>query len=49
LRRTELQIEPLLPEGYGVLKALRALLGALTDAYKLQRDLQKRYPTIGSW
>ena len=46
LRRTELQIEPILPEGYGVMKALRAVIGVLEDAYELQRDVQKRYPTI---
>ena len=46
LRRTELQIEPILPEGYGALKALRAAIDVLADAYELQRDLQKRYPTI---
>jgi hypothetical protein len=45
LRRTELQIEPILPEGYGVLKALCALLDVLADAYELQRDILKRYST----
>jgi hypothetical protein len=45
LRRTELQIEPILPEGYGVLKALRALLDVVTDAYELRRDVEKRYST----
>ena len=46
LRRTELQIEPILLEGYGVMKALRALVEVLEDAYELQRDLAKRYPAI---
>ena len=46
LRRTELQIEPILPEGYGVTKALRAVIEVLADAYDLQRDLERRYPTI---
>jgi hypothetical protein len=44
LRRTELQIEPILPEGYGVLKALRALVEVLWDAYDLHYELRKRYP-----
>ena len=46
LRRTELEIEPILPEGYGVTKALRALVKVLEDAYELQRDVEKRYPAI---
>jgi hypothetical protein len=33
LRRTELQIEPILPEGYGVLRALRAVLNVLRVAW----------------
>jgi hypothetical protein len=45
LRRIDLQIEPILPDGYGVLKALRVVLDVLADAYQLQRDLRKRYPT----
>jgi hypothetical protein len=48
LNRTELQIEPILPEGYGVLTTLGALLDVLADAYALQRDLQKQYPTMRS-
>ena len=46
LRRTELQIEPILPEGYGVVRTLRAIVEVLEDAYELQRELQKRYPTM---
>jgi len=45
LRRIELQIEPILPEGYGVLRALRAVLAVLRDAIELEREMRKRYPT----
>lgn len=45
LRRTELETEPILPEGYGLLKALGALLDVLQEAFDLQRELEKRYPT----
>jgi hypothetical protein len=44
LRRTELQIEPILPEGYGVLRALRAVLSVLRVAFELKRAMEKRYP-----
>jgi hypothetical protein len=45
LNRTELQIEPILPEGYGLMQTLRAVIEILQDADDLQRDLQKQYPT----
>ncbi len=44
LRRTDLQTEPILPEGYGVLRALRALFDVLNEAFGLKRKLEKRYP-----
>jgi len=37
LTRIELQTEPILPEGYGLMKALRALVEVLQDAFELQR------------
>jgi hypothetical protein len=46
LRRTELQIEPILPEGYEVMKAVRMAIAVVEDAYDLQRDLQNRYPKM---
>ena len=46
LRRTELQIEPVFSEGYGVMKALRAVVEVIEDTYELQRELAKRYPTM---
>jgi len=45
LRRTELETEPILPEGYGLLKAFRAVLDVLQDASELQREMEKRYRT----
>ena len=45
LRRIELETEPILPEGYGLLKALRSLLDVLRDAFELKREMEKRYPT----
>jgi hypothetical protein len=46
LRRTDLQIEPILPEGYGVMTAFRAAIEVLADAYDMQRDVERRYPTM---
>jgi hypothetical protein len=46
LRRIDLQIEPILPDGYGMLKLLRVLVEILADAYDLQRTLQSRYRAI---
>jgi hypothetical protein len=43
-----LQIEPVLPEGYGVLNALRMVLDVVADAYALHRALQKQYRRCAS-
>jgi hypothetical protein len=45
LTRIELQTEPILPEGYGLMKALRALVEVLQDALELQHVVQKKYPS----
>jgi len=38
-----LQTEPILPEGYGLMKAIGALLGVLQDAFELRRALERKY------
>ncbi len=43
LRRIDLQTEPILPEGYGLLSPLGALFDVLDEAFGLKRKLEKRY------
>ena len=43
LVRIELQTEPILQEGYGLLKALRAPVEVLQDAFELRRALERKY------
>ena len=37
--------ELLLPDGLGVMKAIRALVEVLRLAFELQRTVQRKYPT----
>ena len=43
LARIELQTEPILPEGYGLMKAIGALLEVLQDAFELRSALERKY------
>ena len=43
LVRIELQTEPILPEGYGLMKEFRALVEVLQDAFELRRALERKY------
>ena len=46
LARIELQIEPILPEGYGLMRALGAFFDILQDAIEMYRVAQTRQHSI---
>ena len=46
LARIELQTEPILPEGYGLMKALGAFFDILQDAFEMCRAAHKRQYSI---
>ena len=46
LTRIELQIEPILPEGYGLMRALSALFDILQDAFEMCRVADTRQHSI---
>ncbi len=46
LPRIELRIEPILPEGYGLLRALSALSDILQDAFEMCRVAHQRQHSI---
>jgi hypothetical protein len=46
LARIELQIKPILPEGYGLMRALGAFFDILQDAFEMCRVAQTRQHSI---